>query len=334
MDDQAIPKPVTIITGFLGAGKTTFLNAWIAYHPKSRPIVIENEFGKEGIDAGLIAGLNVDILELNNGCLCCNLNEELLDMLRILWQRRGEFDELIIETTGIADPASVAKLFIAVPQMERYYSLERVVCLVDAQLIELELEETEEARRQIAFSDIIMVSKSDLVRKDHLSRLETLLSGINPFATTLFGNKDDGYPFKQITSLCRDDFDTQAIAQQHSSTGQRATHTKGNHYHNLSSISLVFKEPFDLEALEHRLMVFLNLQAREIYRVKGVIHAANHPMKIVVHSVSNLFAITEGNDWEKEEERVSRLVIIGRNLQSNRLENMLRGCLAEPLSPL
>ncbi len=321
-------KPVTIISGFLGAGKTTFLNAWIAGNKESRPFIIENEFGKEGIDAGLIVSTDADIFELNSGCLCCNLNEDFYDLLGALWEREEEFDELIIETTCIADPATVAEPFMAIPQLQNYYCLQRVICLVDAQLIEFELEETQEARKQIAFSDVILINKSDSVNKDYLRELAVLLSGINPFARILTGNKDEGYPIAGIKALTRGDVD-----EHYQQAGRdRVSHDVGftpheHHHHDITSLSFVFEEPFNLDEFEYRLLVFLNAQAGDIYRLKGFIHADGIDKRIIVQSVASLLAITEGEDWPWEDKRLSRLVVIGRNLKAKGFDRLFRQCI-------
>lgn len=329
------PKSVTIISGFLGAGKTTFLNEYIKSLKGTRPFIIENEFGKEGIDAGLIMAPGEDVFELNSGCLCCNLNEDFFDLLEILWERNEEFDELLIETTGIADPAAVAQPFLSSPHIENYYKLQRVICIVDAQLVDFELEETEEARKQIAFADIILINKSNTVRKEYLAELEMMLRNINPFATILSGNKEEGYPLEQIMKFDRRENDYKAALPEIPGTNmeqQCASHSpaeqhKEHHHHNISSLSFVFEEPFNLQLFEHRLLVFLNFQAKDIYRVKGFIRASDENHKIIVQSVANLLAITPGETCQTDEKPKSRLVFIGRNLKAKGLQKMLEQCL-------
>lgn len=334
-----IAKPVTIISGFLGAGKTTFLNEYIIYRKGKRPFIIENELGEEGIDAGLIVSPGTDVFELNNGCLCCSLNEDLFDLLNTLWKRNDEFDELIIETTGIADPATIAQPFLVFPEIEKCYKLERVICLVDAQQIDFQLEETEEARKQIVFADIILINKGDTVRKEHLSELEGLLRNINPFATILTGDKESGYPLEKIMTLTRNDFDGKITisdqpihhhipdhAHSHPHNHPHASHDEF-HHHSISSLSFVFDRPFNLDSLGHRLLVFLNLQAKNIYRVKGFIWANEEPQKVIVQSVANMLSITMGEKWPPEKMPRSRLVFIGKNLTSQGLEKMLAQCL-------
>lgn len=320
-----IPKPVTIITGFLGAGKTTFLNALLEYYRHRKFAIVENEFGQEGIDGELVIGADGSVFEMSDGCLCCSLNEDLVELLVSLTKRHREFDELIVETTGIADPASVALPFLTEPLIGRYFGLQRVICLVDARLIEKELAGTEEARRQISFSDLLLITKTDLVPPAYLEQLKALLANINPFATVLTGNKDE-YPIDMIMQWKRDQaVDTVPPPPAHH-------HHHEHHHHDLSSLSFIFTEPFDIEKLGHALMVFLAVQARDVYRVKGIIHAEGHEEKIVVQSVADLLSISEGKPWNGREERSSRLVFIGKDLQSKGFEKLLGQCLI-PQSP-
>ncbi|MFT4095093.1 MAG: GTP-binding protein [Niabella sp.] len=327
-------KSVTIISGFLGAGKTSFLNEFISYNKDIKPVIIENEFGKEGIDAGLIVASEANIFEFNAGCLCCNLNEDLYDLLGVLWQRKGEFDELIIETTGIADPATVAQPFIVHSQVKQRYQLERVICIVDAHLIEFELTETEAARKQIVFADIIVINKCDTVAPEYVAQMKILLRNINPFATIFSGDKSAGYPLKDILQLIRNDFDSNTaydlpVKETAAMGGEpQAVQPKcKTHQHkNIASLSFVFDEPFDLDLFSNRLWIFLNLQANDIYRVKGFVWTKGNERKMLVQSVSNILAITEDNEWRADEVKKSRLVFIGRDIKYKGIENMLRHC--------
>ncbi len=330
-------KPVTIISGFLGAGKTSFLNGLIAWRKAGRPAIIENELGDEGIDAGLIVAPDADIFELNSGCLCCSLNDELLDLLDAMLAKRDEFDELIIETTGIANPAGVAQPFMAVPEIARYFRLERVICIVDATLVASQLEQTREAREQIAFADIIVVNKCDMADQQYLSSVEDLLKNINPFAAVFSGSKVSGYPLDQIMCLTRSDFDNGLAAPEGTHLDEHPaseshyhhdhSHEKEHHHHDITSLSFVFERPFNLELFEYRLMIFLNFQAKDIYRVKGYVWGKGEKRKRVVQSVAHLLAITEGQEWDNQQIPKSRIVFIGKDLKAKGLENMLTQCL-------
>lgn len=316
-------KPVTILTGFLGAGKTTFLNALIAYKKDQKLAVIENEYGQEGIDGELVICTNDNLFELNNGCLCCTLNEDFYSLLEVLWNGKDEFDELVIETTGIANPASVAAPFLTNASVPYYYKLKRVICLVDARNVEQQLQETEEARNQISFSDILLITKTDTIDADHLNRIEKLLRGINPFAVVLSGNQNH-YPFEEIYDAPR-----KAVIQVN--LPKSGGHTFGmqhqRHQHqDLVSLSFNFTEAFDLQLLSHRLTVFLNFQAKDVYRVKGIFNIKGQQQKIIIQSVMNDLAVAAGEDWADDAVRNSRIVFIGKNLEPAGFEKMLKQC--------
>ncbi|ANH84028.1 hypothetical protein A8C56_17595 [Niabella ginsenosidivorans] len=326
-------KPVTIVSGFLGAGKTTFLNALIAFYRANgkKLLVIENEFGEQSIDGELIVDAGSDIFEFSNGCFCCNLNEELYDLLRELWQRGNTFDELIIETTGIADPATVAVPFLTDPSINRYYRLERVIGVADACLIEATLAQAKEAGRQISFSDILLVTKTDRVTQEQTSDVMKLLQHINPFAKILTGNKTSGYPLQEISGFIRTEPTTTAPPETAPDHGHHHEHHHHHDHHDITSLSFVFADPIDVEKLEYRLMLMLTLQSENIYRVKGIIDAGNK--KIILQSVAHYLAITEGKDWLPGEERKSRIVFIGKGLKAAVFEKILEQCIrkAAPL---
>lgn len=311
--------PVTLITGFLGAGKTTFLNALIRYHRPKRLAIIENEFGEEGIDGELIVDAGNDLFELSNGCICCSLNEDFYSVLENLWQRKDEFDELVIETTGIADPASVASPLLTSPVIPNYYHLQRVICLVDAMNVEEQLKQTVEARQQISFSDVLLITKTDQVAREQLDQVKTVLEGINPFAEVILGNKMH-YPFDEIL-----------VTERKNIVKKRPKFSLvpvSIHQHqDLVSLSFNFSESFSISILQQRLMAFLIFQAKDVYRVKGIIYSAGNDRKIIVQSVNSNLVIEYGEAWLPDEPKMSRVVFIGKNLQPKGFERMLRQCL-------
>ncbi len=327
-------KPVTLLTGFLGAGKTTLLNSILKAKPEVRFAIIENEFGEEGIDGELVMRAEDDIIEMNNGCLCCTLNDNLFEILNELHERQDSFDELIIETTGIADPAGVVSPFYDYPEIRAAFPVKRVICLADAQLIEDQLEETEEAIRQIAFSDIILINKTDKVDPDYLPRLEQLLTGINPFAKVFTGHQNS-LPVESIFGTERDqDFKsgktTCSHGHEHGSC-PHPHHEEEKHHHrhgDIVSLSFRFSEPFDDKELHYRLLGFLVFQARGVYRVKGIINAAGVNHRLIVQSVGQSLSITGGAPWGEKEERTSRMVFIGKLLKPEGFEQLLKSCLA------
>ena len=318
-------KPVTLLTGFLGAGKTTFLNATLAKKNNTKFAIIENEFGEEGIDGELIVQVKDDLVELSNGCLCCTLNDNLYDILTELHERKDTFDELIIETTGIADPAGVAVPFLANPAVAKAFDLKRVVCLIDCELVEDQLRDTTEAIKQISFSDVILLNKTEKVTPQYVQQLKTVLEGLNPFAKILVGNKNH-YPIDEIFALKRDqDFknEPKKADHQHDHTCTHDHHAHGD----IVSLSFRFSEPFDLHELHHRLTAFLLFQAKDVYRVKGIVWGYDQAQQAIVQSVGKSLSIEDGRQWADDEARISRVVFIGKMLKPAGFEKMLRQCL-------
>jgi len=190
-ESERLPNPTTILTGFLGSGKTTYLNHLLNENPETKFAIIENEYGEQSIDSDLIMRAEDNIVELNNGCLCCTLNENLYEILNELYHKRDEFSELIIEATGIADPRGLAAPFLTNPAIKKQFPLRQVICLVDGALIDQQLEETEEAIHQITFSDVLIINKTDLIHQDKIDRLTKKLNRLNPLAKIALGNKSN-----------------------------------------------------------------------------------------------------------------------------------------------
>ncbi|MFT4203619.1 MAG: GTP-binding protein [Chitinophagaceae bacterium] len=351
-------KPVTILTGFLGAGKTTFLNALIKAFPEKRPIIVENEFGEENIDSELVIGAGDKVFSISDGCVCCSLNTELFELLRQLWANKEIFDELIIEATGIADPGFIAMPFVENPNMEQFYKLDRVICLVDAKFIENELKNTEEARKQIAFSDILLITKTDEVAAEKIEEIKHLLKDINPWASVLSGNNREGYPIAEIMQLTREKIDNavfeethqQYAAQEekeHQQVHEKPHHEHGHkhhehehehhhehgescnhhsHHHDIESFSFKYTQPFDLEKLQDMLIDYLNAHENQIYRVKGFVDVAHLPNRLVVQLAGTILTVTDGQGWKAGEQRQSRLVFIGKGLKEETIDRLLQAC--------
>lgn len=334
-------KEVTILTGFLGAGKTTVLNAVIAKKKDTRFAIIENEIGEESIDAALILKGEDDIIELNNGCLCCSLNDNLYDLLNGLWEKRDSWDHLIIEATGIADPANIAQPFLTSDQVKKAYDLKRVICIVDAELVEDQLKDHAEAIQQIAFSDIILLNKVEKVAAAYVQELQVILKTINPFAEILVASGQD-FQIKQL--FARERFanfysnpKTALSPKGILSLGNQATEKKplmasavshNRHQHSdIETILLKYKESMNVEELEHRMMVFLILQSDNVYRVKGIIYSHHFSSRLVLQTVGKSLALTVGETWLPDEIKETKIVIIGKGLKVYGFDKMFRTCL-------
>ncbi len=316
--------PVHIITGFLGAGKTTFLNHLITNRLPERILVIENEVGEVNIDGALVVDGADSVVELTAGCICCSLNDDLLEVLADLATRRNTFDRIVIETTGIADPGAVAETFIGDPRVERDFELINVIALADARHLDEALRDTDEARRQIAFADVLLLNKMDLVQPDDLDALQQTMRGINPLAKTYVGTRGI-FPVDEILAT--------AVMEDHGAEQQTAAveHLHQHQHHDITSFALTFDRDFDLSELNHQLVVLLNVYRHQVYRVKGIVAAAGSPVKVVLQSVRNLLALSDGTPWEPGEVRQSKIVFIGRGVNRESIERVFKNALHMPI---
>lgn len=334
-------KEVTLLTGFLGAGKTTVLNSIISTLKDTKFAIIENEIGEESIDAGLIIKGEDDIMELNNGCLCCTLNDDLFELLNSLWDRKDSWDHLIIEATGIADPANIAHPFLTNDQVKRGYNLKRVICIVDAELVEDQLKERTEAIQQIAFSDIILLNKTSKISESYVNDLQAILKTINPFAEILIAADQDFQVKKMFERERFANFYSNpkpvvtprgifslgnATTEKQPLMATAASHNRHEHS-DIETILLKYKESMDIEALEHRMMVFLILQSANIYRVKGIIYSHIFSSRLVLQTVGKSLSITVGETWLPDEIKETKIVVIGKDLKVYGFDKMFRTCL-------
>lgn len=324
MSEQRIP--VHIITGFLGAGKTTFLNHLIRHRQPERIIVIENEVGAANIDGALVVDGANAVVELTAGCICCSLNDDLYDVMRNLYSRSDSFDRVVIETTGIADPGSVAQSLLSAPEIRNHFDLRNIICIADARHIDEALRDTDEARRQIAAADIILLNKTDLVTPEQAEAAVAQLKGINPFAEVLPGQNGrfDVASVLDTVTMEEDGAERQAakIACEHQ---HRA--------HDITSWTYHYDTPFDLQKLSRELLTLVNIYKHQVYRVKGILYTGDNPLKVVVQSVRNTLALTDGNAWAPDERRESKIVFIGKGVERASIERILLRCLVTPQSP-
>lgn len=322
------------MTGFLGAGKTTYLNYLLDKNKDVRYAIIENEYGEESIDSELILRADDDIIELNNGCLCCTLNDNLYDILNSLYERRDEYDEIIIEATGVADPRGLAAPFINNYGIKRQFPLNRIICLVDAEQVEDQLQSTEEAIHQITFSDVLLINKSDLIPEDSLENIQVLLTRLNPLAQIIIGNHNS-YDSIEVqahnSELDEGIFDAIHDSQSHISSIFPVSKPHSHHHHahtdGVRSLALEFDRPFDFAKLHLRLLGFLTFQAAGLYRMKGFICVGHSDQQHLLQSVGSRLAIDPKRPWNSNEERKSKIIVIGRGFQKKALDKMFSQCL-------
>lgn len=313
--------PVTILTGFLGSGKTTLLNR-ILQEPHGRLIaVIENEFGEEGIDNDLLVqDRDEQIVEMNNGCICCTVRGDLVRILGELAERRrsgkASFDHVIIETTGLADPAPVAQTFFVDDDIAQTYLLDAIVTLVDAKHAGQQLDEHHEAQEQVGFADRILVSKSDLVADSEAQALIQRLQHMNPRAPIRRAHFGET-PVDELLDIRG--FNLNAVLQIEPEFLSDVTHE-----HDDDVASFVFKadRPFDGAKLEDFFGAILQVYGTQMLRYKGVIDVAGTDRRVVLQGVHMLMGSDLGTPWQPGETRQSRIVFIGKNLPK---ELFLRG---------
>lgn len=337
--------PVTILTGFLGAGKTTLLNRILQEPHGYKIAVIENEFGQENIDNEiLVQDSNEQIVEMNNGCICCTVRGDLIVALTTLAKKRDtgtlQFDRVIIETTGLANPGPVAQTFFMDDEVAAHYMLDAVVTVVDAKHAMHQLTEHEEAQRQIGFADKLLLSKTDLVEATELEALTARLKRINPRAPIQkvdFGRA----PIDQILDLRGFNLNEKleidpnflnAEADDHEHVHDEHCNHDHDHHHSHHSddiAAFVFKSnrPFDSERLDEFLGGLVQVYGPRMLRYKGVLWMKGADRKVVFQGVHQLMGSDLGGEWAADEIRGSKMVFIGKKLPKDIFINGLEQCL-------
>jgi len=332
--------PVTVLTGFLGAGKTTLLNHILTANHGKKLAVIENEFGEVGIDDALLAKSarvqsEEHVIEMMNGCICCTVRTDLIEVLTKLATRIKagalHLDGIVIETTGMADPAPVAQTFFVNKGVEAFARLDGIVTLVDAKHIEQHLDEQKpegaenEAIEQVAFADRILLNKTDLVSEADLERVEARIKSINRFAP-IQRSVHSRVSVESVLDVRG--FDLQRTLQM----DPEFLNTDGEHVHDASvtSLSIVQQGEVDFEAVQDWVHVLLQTQGTRIFRMKGVLAVAAAAQKYVFQAVHMIFKWTADESWGADEARVCKLVFIGKNLDHAALRAGFEACVASP----
>jgi G3E family GTPase len=352
--------PVTVLTGYLGAGKTTLLNRILSEPHGKKYAVIVNEFGEIGIDNELVVGSDEEIFEMNNGCICCTVRGDLIRVIGGLMKRAGGFDGILIETTGLADPGPVAQTFFADADIASKAALDSIVTVVDAKHLPLRLRDSKEAEEQIAFADIIILNKTDLVTLPELADVEAAIRRINGFAKIIRSERSN-VPLDQI--LGQGSFDLERIVahapaflnppEDHHhghdhdhECGDDCGHDHHGHDHHhhdhhehgalndkhdpgVASVSLTADRPLDPAKFETGMSGLRTEQGQDLLRYKGILEMAGSEQRFVLQGVHMMMEGSNLSPWPIGGKRQSRLVFIGRKLDADALKRGFENCLVK-----
>ncbi len=318
--------PVTVLTGFLGAGKTTLLNRILSENHGRKIAVIENEFGEVGIDNDLLVESTEQVVVMNNGCICCTVRGDLVRILGEIGEQRAagklDFEHVMIETTGLADPAPVAQTFFVDDAVREAYRLDAVVTVVDAKHAMRQMDENHEAQEQVGFADRILVSKTDLIGEDEYIRLLERLRGMNRRATIqrVHPGQTDLAELLDVRGFNLNDI----LEIEPGFLGE------DNHTHDDEVKSFVIREtqPYNSDRLNAALDVLATTLGNELLRYKGILNLAGNPHKIAFQGVHMIMGGTELRPWREDETRESIMVFIGRNLPENSIRRVFETCVA------
>ncbi len=313
--------PVTILTGFLGAGKTTLLNRILTSEHHHRVAVIVNEFGEEGIDHHLLMAADEEIVEMNNGCICCTVRGDLLRILFQLIARKSTFDTLLLETTGLADPLAVLQTFLLDDRIRSEFSLNAMVTLVDAKHVGYHLGSSTEVQEQISLADTILLNKMDLVTPEELDVLEAKVRTMNPSASILRTRNADADVSGLLNSR------SFHLEDKHDDALDLKSKKSHNHTNLYSTLSLVEAGEIHREKLSQWFRSVMNQFGASILRMKGIINLQGDPHQFVFHGVHMMYDGRPGREWNHREERLNRLVFIGRDLDKQKLLTGFKDCI-------
>jgi len=339
--------PVTVLTGYLGAGKTTLLNRILSEPHGKKFAVIVNEFGEIGIDNELVVNADEEVFEMNNGCICCTVRGDLVRIIDGLMRRKGKFDAIIVETTGLADPAPVAQTFFMDEQVGAKTKLDAVVTVADAKWLHHRLKDAPEAKNQIAFADVILINKTDLVEGEELREVEARIRAINPYAR-LHCTERAQVDIAEVVG--RNAFDLDRILEVEPSFleaeeehdhhddhdhdhdhGHEYHHRHGlKHYHDeeMQSVSLRTANPLNPDKFFPWVQDLVANEGPNILRCKGILSFKDDPERFVFQGVHMILDGDHQRPWGADEKRESRIIFIGRNLPEEKIRQGFDSCIA------
>lgn len=338
--------PVTVLTGYLGAGKTTLLNRILSEPHGKKYAVIVNEFGEIGIDNDLVVNSDEEIFEMNNGCVCCTVRGDLIRIIEGLVRRKGKFDAIIVETTGLADPAPVAQTFFMDEAVGEKTKLDAVVTVADARWLKDRLKDAPEAKNQIAFADVILVNKTDLVSEPDLQEIEARIRGINPYAKMHRTQRSQialdevldrkAFDLDRILDIEPDFLHGDGNGHDHGHDHHH-DHDHGHHHHgglkhyhdeHMQSVSIRTDKPLDPDKFFPWVQDLVANDGPSILRSKGILSFKDDPERFVFQGVHMILDGDHQRPWKDGEARESRIVFIGRDLPEEKIRQGFAACVA------
>jgi G3E family GTPase len=312
--------PVTVLTGYLGAGKTTLLNRILSENHGRKFAVVINEFGELGVDNDLVVDADEEVFEMNNGCICCTVRGDLIRIIGGLMKRKGRFDGIIVETTGLADPAPVAQTFFVDEDVKRTTRLDAIVTVVDAKHLPARLKDSPEAQEQIAFADIIVLNKMDLVTEEEAAEVERQIRAINPYAEIRRSTKSD-VPLDAV--IGRDAFNLSRILEREPDFLESDEH---EHDSEVNSVSFEVSRPIDPEKFNAWISQLLQAKGQDLLRTKGILHYAGDNRRFAFQAVHMIADGDYIGEVKEGDPRRSKIVFIGRDLNRPQLRRGFEAC--------
>jgi G3E family GTPase len=324
--------PVTVLTGFLGAGKTTLLNRILHEAHGRRYAVIVNEYGELGIDGSLVVGADEEVHELNNGCVCCKVRGDLIRVVSRLIQRKGRFDGILIETSGLADPAPVVQTFFFDDELRQHTRLDSVICVADARYLEARLKDSKEAVEQLAQADLVLINKTDLADAPAVAAAEAVVQRLNPSCDVIY-TSHCGIALDEVLERGAFDLSRLRVTTRRAGGGLgplgNPLVSPGQHSPDIECVALTLKRPLERSRFLPWLQRLVLEQGAQLLRAKGIVAFADSDERFVFQAVHMTVDTGFAQIWGEGVARDSRLVFIGRGLDEESLRSDLEACQAD-----